>query len=104
MQRVPVLAPDKSPLMPMKASRARRFLKEGKAIVVHNDLKVFCIQPIAEPLARNTQNVVIGLDPGKLFAGIGVQSYKFTLFIAQPALPQERRYAERGDSCEFVES
>lgn len=87
MQRVPVLAPDNSPLMPMKASRARRFLKQGLAVVVHNDLKVFCIQLVAEPSGRNTQEVALGLDPGKMFAGVGVQSSKFTLFMAHLVLP-----------------
>lgn len=87
MQRVPVLAPDNSPLMPMKASRARRFLKQGLAIVVHNDLNIFCIKLVAEPSARNNQNLALGIDPGKLFSGVGVQSSKFTLIMAHLVLP-----------------
>ncbi len=46
MIRVPVLDKNGKPLMPTKPSRARRWLKEGKARVVHNDLNVFCIQSI----------------------------------------------------------
>lgn len=87
MQRVPVLAPDNLPLMPMKAPRVRRFLKEGKAIVVHNNLNVFCIQLVVEPSGHETQPIALGLDPGKLFSGVGVQSSKFTLFMAHLVLP-----------------
>lgn len=87
MRRVPVLAPDGTPLMPTTPSRCRRWLRDGKAKVVHNNLNVFCIQLLAEPSARNTQDVVAALDPGKLFSGVGVQSSKFTLFLGHLILP-----------------
>jgi hypothetical protein len=73
--------------MPTKPSRARRWLQDGKARVVRNNLDVFCIQLVAEPSARNTQDVVAAIDPGKLFSGAGVQSSKFTLFMAHLILP-----------------
>lgn len=87
MQRVSVLAPDGTPLMPTKPSRARRWLRDGNAVVVHNDLQVFCIQLVNEPCGRNIQDVVVGIDPGKLFSGVGIQSSKFTLFMAHLVLP-----------------
>lgn len=85
--RVPVLAPDGTPLMPTKPSRARRWLRDGKVVVVRNNLNVFCIQLVAQASGRNTQDAVIGIDPGKLFSGAGVQSSKFTLFMAHIILP-----------------
>lgn len=87
MQRVPVSAADGSPLMPMKASRARRFLKLGLAKVIHNDLGIFCIQLVAEPSGRDTQPIAIGIDPGKKFSGMSTQSAKATLFLGHLILP-----------------
>lgn len=87
MQRVPVLSPSGEPLMPTKASRARRWLKEGKAKVVHNDLGIFCIQLLIPPSDTKAQPIVVGIDPGKKFTGIGVQSARATLFMAHLILP-----------------
>lgn len=87
MQRVPVISPDGRPLMPTKPSRARRWLKEGKAKVYSNDLQVFAIQLVNEPSGYATQDVAIGIDPGKLFSGVGVQSNKVTLLKVHLILP-----------------
>lgn len=87
MQRVPVLDINGKPLMPTKSSRARRWLKSGKAKIVHNDLNVFCIQLLVEPSGYEQQPVALGLDPGKKFTGVGVQSAKLTLFMAHLVLP-----------------
>lgn len=87
MNRIPVLAPNRTPLMPTTPSRCRRWLRDGKAVVVRNKLNVFCIQLVAEPKTRNTQDVVVGIDPGKLFSGVGVQSSRSTLFLAHLILP-----------------
>lgn len=85
--RVPVLNPDGSPAMPAKASRIRRWLETGKVKVVHNDLAVFCVQLVAEPSGRDSQPLVLGIDPGKLYTGMAVQSTRATLFMAHLILP-----------------
>jgi len=86
MLRVPVLSKSGQPLMPTKASRARRWLKEGKAKVVHNDLECFAIQLTFET-GEDTQSIAIGIDPGKCYSGIGVQSSHSTLWMTHLVLP-----------------
>ncbi|MCA2725753.1 RRXRR domain-containing protein, partial [Microcystis sp. M166S2] len=82
MARVPVISKDGNPLMPTKPSRARRWIKEGKAIGKFNDLGIFYVQLTTESSNNKTQPIAIGIDQGKLFSGIGVQSSLFTLWKA----------------------
>jgi len=86
MLRVPVLSKSGKPLMPTQPSRARRWLKEGKAKIVHNDLECFAIQLTFET-GENTQPIAVGIDPGKHYSGIGVQSSRFTLWMGHLVLP-----------------
>ena len=77
--RVPVLAPDGEPLMPTKASRARRWIREGKAVPVMTKLGIFAVQLIEEPSGRAKQPIVAGIDPGSKYTGIAVVSKKAVL-------------------------
>jgi hypothetical protein len=97
-KRVPVLNPDGSPAMPTKASRARRWVRDGKAEIVQNDLRVFCVQLVAEPSGRNIQDISLGIDPGSCFTGIAIQSKQDTLIGLNLNLPKkqvQKRLAER---------
>jgi hypothetical protein len=89
MQRVPVVGSQGNPLMPTKASRARRWIRDGKAVGKWSDTGVFYMQLTQLPSDTKTQKIVIGIDPGKLYSGIGVQSSKVTLFTAHLVLPFE---------------
>lgn len=85
--RVPVISNRNIPLMPTKASRARRWVKDGVAVGKFNKLGIYYVQLIGEPSDFNTQDIAIGLDPGKMFSGASVQSPKFTLQMLHLVLP-----------------
>src|SRR3569832_1809000 len=86
MIRVPVVSQNGKPLPATKSSRARRWVREGKAVGKWSDLGVYYVQLIT-PTSEETQPVVVGVDPGKSYAGIGIQSAKFTLAIFHLILP-----------------
>lgn len=86
MIRVPVVNQEGKPLMPTKPSRARKWVKEGKAVGRWSDLGVYYVQ-LLQPAEEEIQLVVVGVDPGKSYAGIGVQSVKFTLLRLHLILP-----------------
>lgn len=77
--RVPVVDKEGKPLMPTTASRSRRWMEQGKAIPKWSDLGIFYVQLVEPPSGYETQSISIGLDPGKRFSGVAVQSQKYTL-------------------------
>lgn len=89
MNRVPVISKNNIPLMPTKSSKARRLVRDGKAIGKFNKLGQYYIQLTIEPSSFQTQSISAGIDPGKLYSGIGLQSSKYTLFTAHLFLPFE---------------
>jgi hypothetical protein len=84
--RVPVISPSGKPLMPTSASRARRWIKQGKAKPFWSDLGIWGVQLLIEPSDTKIQDVVVGSDPGKRYSGIAVGSAKYTLFMSHLVL------------------
>ncbi len=87
IMRIPVVDAQNKPLMPTTPARARKWIATGKAIKRWSDVGQFYVQLTQEPSGHATQDIVVGVDPGKLFSGIGVQSAKFTLCTAHLILP-----------------
>jgi hypothetical protein len=77
--RVPVVDKEGKPLMPTTASRARRWMEQGKAIPKWSDLGIFYVQLVKPSSGYEIQPINIGLDPGKRYSGVAVQSQKYTL-------------------------
>lgn len=88
--RVPVFSPSGEKLMPTTSARARKWIAAGKAKPVWNDLSIFCVQLLVEPSGTKTQEIVVSIDPGKLFSGVAAASKKAVLFTAHLVLPFKR--------------
>ncbi|MEQ9668379.1 MAG: RRXRR domain-containing protein [Coleofasciculus sp. G2-EDA-02] len=73
--------------MPTKPSRARRWVKEGKAVGKWSDLGVYYFQLTTSPSAEEVQPIAVGVLPCKSYSGVGVQSAKCTLLQLHLILP-----------------
>ena len=82
MYFVPVVDVDQKPLMPTTKTRALRWVKLGKATPFRNK-GIWCVRLNVEPSARNTQEIVVGVDPGSKREGLSVVSKKSTFLNIQ---------------------
>lgn len=63
------------PLMPMKATRVNKFVKERKGKIKYDrKLKIHYLQLLTHPSGTKTQSITVGIDPGSCFDGISVVS------------------------------
>jgi len=85
--RVPVVGNDGTPRMPTKASRARRWIAQGKAVAKWSKLGLFYIQ-FTQDAGCHTQDIGLGLDPGSKYDGIAIVSKKEVLHTGMTELPQ----------------
>lgn len=79
---IPVVNSDNKPLMPTKPSRARRWIREGKATPFWRR-GVFCVRLNKEPSDRAFQPVGVGIDPGSKKEGFTVKSEAHTYLNIQ---------------------
>jgi len=99
--RVPVVAPDGESLMPTKASRARRWIKQGKAVPRRTKTGVFYVQLVNEPSGRKKQNITLVIDIGSKYDGYAVSGPKEVVLTGMLELPSkivkklERRRQQR---------
>jgi len=79
---IPVVDSHQRPLMPTISSRARRWIREGKATPFWKR-GVFCIRLNIEPSGCATQPVAVGIDPGSKKEGLTVKSASHTYINIQ---------------------
>ncbi|MGL5719351.1 MAG: RRXRR domain-containing protein, partial [Alphaproteobacteria bacterium] len=92
--RVSVLSIEGQPLMPTKYYRAQSWVDNGEAEWFSNDLQIKTVR-LLRSSGTATQSISVGIDPGKLYSGIGVVSKQFTLFRANLNLPFKRVKARK---------
>lgn len=83
---VPVVDQNQKPLMPTTPSRARRWIRSGKATGFWKR-GVFCVRLNVEPSDQKTQPVVVGVDPGSRREGFSVVSAAHTFLNIQTSTP-----------------
>lgn len=77
MLRLPVRFKDK-PLMPMKATRVKKFVDSGKGRIRYDrKLKIYYLQLLVNPSGEELQEITLGLDPGSTFDGISIVSSRY---------------------------
>ena len=111
MNRIPVVSKEGHPLMPTKPSRARKWVKGGRAVGRWSDLGVYYVQLTGDPSGNEKQSIVVGIDPGKAYSGIGVQSTLCTLLQLHLILPfgrvkarmDRRRMLRRSRRCRRID-
>ena len=79
---LPVKTKDGQQLMPMRAARARKLVKRGEA-TPYWDNGIYCIRLNKEPSDRDTQDIVVGVDPGSKKEGFTVKSASHTYLNVQ---------------------
>jgi RRXRR protein len=79
---VPVVDQNNRPVMPTTPSRAKRWIRSGKATPFFKK-GVFCVRLNQEPSNRNTQPIAVGVDPGSKLEGFTVKSKMHTYLNIQ---------------------
>ena len=79
---VPVVDKNQNPLMPTKPSRAKKWIKSGKATPFWRN-GVFCVRLNVNPSNAYTQEIVVGIDPGSKKEGFTLKSESHTYLNVQ---------------------
>ncbi|NMP24421.1 RRXRR domain-containing protein [Sulfobacillus harzensis] len=102
--RIAVVSLHGKPLSPTTPAKARKLIKSGGAIPKRDKLGTFYLQlthPTREEIPHDT---VVGIDPGKLYSGVSVQTPQATLWMGHLVLPfplVQKAMADRRQSRRF---
>ncbi len=91
---VPVVDQERNPLMPTTPSRARKWIKSGKATHFWKG-GLFCVRLNVAPTARVLQPVAVGIDPGSKREGYSVTSTSHTYLNIQAEARDGVKEAEK---------
>src|SRR5260370_32623274 len=91
---VPVVDQERNPLMPTTPSRARKWIKSGKATHFWKG-GLFCVRLNVAPSARVWQPVAVGIDPGSKREGYSVTSTSHTYLNIQAEARDGVKEAEK---------
>ena len=78
--RVPTVSADGTPLMPCRPAKARKLLRNGRAVRKWSKLGVFYIQLRFNPKEPATQPLAVGVDPGSKFEAVSIVGTEDTVF------------------------
>jgi hypothetical protein len=79
---VPVVDKNNNPLMPTTPSRARRWVKDGKATFFWKK-GIYCVRLNVDPSDHKTQEIAVGIDPGSKREGFTIKSESHTYLNIQ---------------------
>ena len=79
---VPVVDKNQNPLMPTKPSRAKRWIRSGKATPFWKN-GIFCVRLNVDPSDTEFQEIAVGIDPGSKKEGFTVKSEAHTYLNIQ---------------------
>ena len=83
---IPVVDQNQKPLMPTTPSRARRWIRDGKATGFFKR-GVFMVRLNIEPSDHKTLPIIVGIDPGSRKEGFSIVSEKHTFLNIQTSTP-----------------
>ena len=70
--RIPVISANGTPLMACNPAKARKLLRDDKAVKKWSKLGIFCIQLTFNPEQLKSQLIAVGVDSGSKFEGMSV--------------------------------
>ena len=82
MQYVPVVDKSQKPLMPTTANRAASWIRSKKATPFWKR-GIFCVRLNTRPSGKETQTIVLGIDPGSKKEGYTAKSEAHTYINIQ---------------------
>lgn len=85
--RIAVVSFDGTPLSPTTPAKARKLLRSGGAVARRNREDIFYLRLTTPTGTTVPHNTVVGVDPGKNYTGMAVQTPQATLWLGHLILP-----------------